>query len=39
MPEARKKVVVTGACGYVASPMLAELHERYELVLYAPRSG
>ena len=29
----RKRVVVTGACGYVASLMMAELHERYELVL------
>ena len=28
----RKRVVVTGACGYVASLMLPELREKYELV-------
>ena len=28
----RKRVVVTGVCGYVASLMLPELREKYELV-------
>ena len=31
----RKTVVVTGACGYIASLMLPQLRERYDLV-YAP---
>jgi len=29
----KRKVVVTGACGYVASLMLPQLRELYELVL------
>ncbi len=30
---AKRKVVLTGASGYLASRMLSQLHERYELVL------
>jgi nucleoside-diphosphate-sugar epimerase len=30
---AKRKVVVTGACGYIASLMLPQLRELYELVL------
>ena len=33
----RKTVVVTGACGYIASLMLPQLRERYDLV-YAPHN-
>jgi nucleoside-diphosphate-sugar epimerase len=33
MPAARRRVLVTGATGYVASQMLPTLRERYDLVL------
>jgi UDP-glucose 4-epimerase len=33
MAATKRKVVVTGACGYVASLMLPQLREQYELVL------
>lgn len=31
--ENRRKVLITGASGYIASRMLPEFRERYELVL------
>ena len=35
---AKRKVVLTGACGYVAQRMLAELEARYELTLLDTRT-
>ena len=33
MASPKRKVVVTGACGYIASLMLPQLRELYDLVL------
>ena len=36
---AKRKVVITGACGYIAQRMLSELDERWELVLLDVRDA